>query len=211
MRCTRPGRLIRQAAGHDPGRARVAAALPALPGARTAPLRAHRLSNYARDLHALVTLLRPAAASPTGARSTASTCALFAARSHAGGLAPRSIQRRLSAVRSFFELPAARGRRVALTAQSPRQSGRVRAPKAQQRLPHTLDADQMARLLEIPAGDALAARDHAHHGAAVFLGPAPGGAGRPRIWQPRSQGPTHGAGARQGQQDAHRAGRPQGR
>jgi integrase/recombinase XerC len=37
----------------------------------------------------------------------------------------------------------------------------VRAPKAARRLPHTLDADQMARLLAIPAGDSLTARDRA--------------------------------------------------
>jgi integrase/recombinase XerC len=37
----------------------------------------------------------------------------------------------------------------------------VRAPKAPRRLPHTLDADQMARLLEIPAGGGLTARDRA--------------------------------------------------
>jgi integrase/recombinase XerC len=37
----------------------------------------------------------------------------------------------------------------------------VRAPKAARRLPQTLDADQMARLLELPAGDGLTARDRA--------------------------------------------------
>jgi integrase/recombinase XerC len=37
----------------------------------------------------------------------------------------------------------------------------VRAPKAAKRLPETLDPDQMARLLEIPAGDSLTMRDRA--------------------------------------------------
>src|SRR5262249_26355901 len=37
----------------------------------------------------------------------------------------------------------------------------VRAPKSRRRLPQTLDADQMARLLEIPAEGALGARDRA--------------------------------------------------
>src|SRR5207244_9028308 len=37
----------------------------------------------------------------------------------------------------------------------------VRAPKAARRLPQTLDPDQMARLLEIPPGEALTARDRA--------------------------------------------------
>ena len=90
----------------------------------------------------------------------------FAARSHAAGLAPRSIQRRLSAVRSFFdylirETLAARGS----GRDSPNVRGNpgteIRAPKARRALPNTLDADQMARLLELPAGDALVTRDRA--------------------------------------------------
>jgi integrase/recombinase XerC len=95
----------------------------------------------------------------------------FAARLHAGGLGPRSIQRRLSAVRSFYEFlqreaHALRGaaadeeaRDVARIRSNPGQD--VRAPKAARRLPETLDADQMARLLEIPAGEPFAARDRA--------------------------------------------------
>ena len=93
----------------------------------------------------------------------------FAAHSHAAGLSPRSIQRRLSAVRSFYafllrEAPgeaarATRGRRSARITLNPAQD--VRAPKARRQLPQTLDADQMARLLEIPAGDGLATRDRA--------------------------------------------------
>jgi integrase/recombinase XerC len=116
----------------------------------------------------------------------------FAAHSHAGGLSPRSIQRRLSAVRSFYvfllresQLEAQReaqraghgerrrpgrgGGRGAAPAAASRRAVRirgnpaldVRAPKAPRRLPHTLDADQMARLLQIPAGDRLTARDRA--------------------------------------------------
>jgi integrase/recombinase XerC len=37
----------------------------------------------------------------------------------------------------------------------------VRAPKSRRRLPETLDADQMASLLEIPAGDMFVTRDRA--------------------------------------------------
>src|SRR5439155_571071 len=44
------------------------------------------------------------------------------------------------------------------------------------------------------------------HGAVVFLGPAPGGARGTRCHEPGSQG-SDGAGARQGQEGAHRAGR----
>jgi integrase/recombinase XerC len=37
----------------------------------------------------------------------------------------------------------------------------IQAPKIVRRLPETLDADQMARLLELPSGNALVARDRA--------------------------------------------------
>ena len=50
-------------------------------------------------------------------------------------------------------------REVARIRSNPGQD--VRAPKAARRLPETLDADQMARLLEIPAGEPFAARDRA--------------------------------------------------
>lgn len=78
---------------------------------------------------------------------------LFAARSHAGGLAPRSVQRRLSAVRSFLRFLSREGHIL-------RDAGAdVRAPKAARPLPRTLDVDQMSRLLAIPADTPLAKRD----------------------------------------------------
>jgi integrase/recombinase XerC len=129
-------------------------------------LSAHTDKGYTRDLTALVKFCDRNGIS--GWRGLeVQHVRRFAAHSHAAGLAPRSIQRRLSAVRSFYafllrEAPAetAAGRR-----RSERITGNpahdVRAPKATRRLPHTLDADQMARLLEIPAGGELAARDRA--------------------------------------------------
>jgi len=68
----------------------------------------------------------------------------FAAHSHAAGLAPASIQRRLSAIRSFYLFLQREG----LCAVNPATD--VRAPKRPRRLPRTLDADQMARVLEAP-------------------------------------------------------------
>ncbi|MDW8258962.1 MAG: tyrosine recombinase XerC [Gammaproteobacteria bacterium] len=79
----------------------------------------------------------------------------FAARSHAGGLSPRSIQRRLSAVRTFCEF-LLRERAIAAN-----PAADVRAPKAPKRLPDTLDTDQIVRLIEIPTRDPLALRDRA--------------------------------------------------
>jgi integrase/recombinase XerC len=129
-------------------------------------LSTHTDASYARDLAALVKYCDKNAISDW-ARLDAQKVRTFAAHAHAGGLAPRSIQRRLSAVRSFYqfllrESPAelSRGARSGSRVRLNPAQG-VRAPKSARRLPQTLDADQMARLLEIPAGDALSARDRA--------------------------------------------------
>ena len=79
----------------------------------------------------------------------------FAAAEHASGLGPRSIQRRLSAARTFFGYLAREGAGLGNPAVE------VRAPKAKKRLPATLDADQMARLLAFRVHDTLSARDKA--------------------------------------------------
>ena len=126
----------------------------------------HTDSAYARDLAALVRYCERNGVSDWSALDTQHV-RRFAAHSHAAGLSPRSIQRRLSAVRSFYafllrEAPAesaAPRRRGGRITANPAQD--VRAPKATRRLPHTLDADQMARLLEIRAAAPLATRDRA--------------------------------------------------
>jgi len=79
----------------------------------------------------------------------------YAAHEHQRGIGPRSIQRRLSAVRSFFEYL----QREKHASKNP--ATEVRAPKAAKRLPVTLDADQMAKLLEFRVDDTLSARDKA--------------------------------------------------
>ena len=79
----------------------------------------------------------------------------FAAHEHRDGLGPRSVQRRLSAVRSFCNYLIREG----VLRVNPATD--VRAPKAGKRLPSTLDADRMTRLVELPPDDALARRDRA--------------------------------------------------
>jgi integrase/recombinase XerC len=79
----------------------------------------------------------------------------FAAAEHGKGLGARSIQRRLSAARTFYEFLMREGH----CARNPAQD--VRAPKAGKRLPATLDADQMGRLLSFRVDDSLSARDKA--------------------------------------------------
>jgi integrase/recombinase XerC len=77
----------------------------------------------------------------------------FAAREHRDGLGPRSVQRRLSALRSFFNFLI---REKAIDANP---AADIRAPKAAKRLPKTLDVDQVASLLERRPTDALGKRD----------------------------------------------------
>jgi integrase/recombinase XerC len=79
----------------------------------------------------------------------------YAASEHAGGIAPRSIQRRLSAARSFYQYLMREG------AVKNNPALEVRAPKSKKRLPATLDADQMGRLLNFRVDDSLSARDKA--------------------------------------------------
>jgi integrase/recombinase XerC len=71
------------------------------------------------------------------------------------GLSARSIQRQLSAIRSFFRYLVREGALAANPATS------VTAPRAGKRLPDNLDADRMAKLLEIEGEGPLVDRDRA--------------------------------------------------
>lgn len=68
---------------------------------------------------------------------------------HRQGLASRSIQRFLSAVRSFFRYLIREG----LADNNPAQA--VQAPKGEKRLPSTLDVDQMSGLLDGTSQDTM--------------------------------------------------------
>src|SRR5690242_17197089 len=104
----------------------------------------HTDSNYARDLAALVKYCDKTGLGEWSALDSQHV-RLFAAHSHAQGLSPRSVQRRLSAVRSIYEFlirenqsDVPREKRSGVT----RNPGiDVRAPKAAKRLPETLDPD----------------------------------------------------------------------
>jgi integrase/recombinase XerC len=122
--------------------------------ARERRLSPHTSSNYARDVNALAQYLEHAAISDWQ-RVDSQHVRVFAARSHAGGLSPRSVQRRLSALRGYFNYLVREG----VVSSNP--AVEIRAPKAGRRLPGTLDVDQIAQLLEAPSGDALALRDRA--------------------------------------------------
>jgi integrase/recombinase XerC len=114
----------------------------------------HTDSGYARDLAALVEYCGKCGVADWPALD-GQRVRMFAARSHAAGLGPRSIQRRLSAVRSFCNYLL---REQVLRANP---AAEIRAPKAGKRLPHTLDVDQVAQLLAIKGNDPLTCRDRA--------------------------------------------------
>ena len=122
--------------------------------ARERRLSPHTSSNYARDVVALADYLERGNVTDWK-RVDSQHVRMFAARAHAGGLSPRSVQRRLSAVRGYFNYLVREG----VAASNP--AVEIRAPKAARRLPGTLDVDQIAQLLEAPKGDALAVRDRA--------------------------------------------------
>ena len=114
----------------------------------------HTATNYARDLRALADFMERGNL-PDWGKIDSQHVRVFAARAHAGGLSPRSVQRRLSAVRGFFNYLL----RERIVTSNPALE--IRAPKAAKRLPGTLDVDQLNQLLDIPAEDALAVRDKA--------------------------------------------------
>jgi integrase/recombinase XerC len=79
----------------------------------------------------------------------------FAAVSHAGGLSPRSVQRRLSGARSFMNYLIREGE----LKNNP--GADVSAPRVSRSLPNTLDVDQMAQLLNIEGKEPETVRDRA--------------------------------------------------
>ncbi|MBS0194981.1 MAG: tyrosine recombinase XerC [Proteobacteria bacterium] len=115
---------------------------------------AHTLDGYGRDLAALCDWL---AAQGVAAWSELDGERLraFIADEHRRGLSATSLQRRLSACRSFLTWQVKRG----LLAANP-GSG-IRAPKAPRKLPNVLDADEMTQLVEVPTDDTLGKRDRA--------------------------------------------------
>lgn len=114
----------------------------------------HTLAAYRHDLLALAGFCEARKVQRWSALNNFQVRA-FAAAEHASGMAPRSIQRRLSAVRSFYEYLMREGQAKSNPALE------VRAPKSKKRLPATLDTDQMARLLDFRSSDSLSARDKA--------------------------------------------------
>ena len=79
----------------------------------------------------------------------------FIAHEHRRGLAPKSLQRRLSACRSLYRWLLKQGRIAALPTEG------VRAPKAPRKLPQVLDVDEAVQLVEVATDAPLGLRDRA--------------------------------------------------
>ncbi len=117
-------------------------------------LSAHTVAAYRRDLEALLEFLAREGIDDLAAVDSYHV-RRFAAECHRRGLGPRSIARRLSAVRTFYASLLRAGRAKTNPAVH------VQAPKPSRRLPATLDADQMASLLAPEPESALEIRDAA--------------------------------------------------
>lgn len=114
----------------------------------------HTQTNYRRDLIALVAFC-DASGIDRWTDLLPKQLQLFASQSHRRGLSPRSIARRLSAARSFFDYLIREGDLRA------NPGSDVRAPKKGKRLPGTVDVDRMSALLNITGDDPLTRRDAA--------------------------------------------------
>ena len=110
--------------------------------------------NYRRDLEAL-RAYRERCGIDGWAGLDSEHFRAFSAMSFRKGLSPRSIQRRLSACRTFFRYLM----REKHVTRNPATD--VAAPKSSKRLPGNLDADRMARLLDLPGEGPLVDRDRA--------------------------------------------------
>lgn len=111
----------------------------------------HTLNNYQRELQRLSLLC-----DGTGPDDVdAALIRRLAGRLHAGGLAPRSVARALSAWRGFFRW------RVRHRGAAHNPVLGVRAPRAPRGLPKNLGPDAMAALLDVRADDLFELRDHA--------------------------------------------------
>lgn len=94
----------------------------------------------------------------------------FAAAEHRVGASPRTIQRRLSAIRSFYnyllrerasQIDSESGIELNLSGIKLNPAIDVQAPKAKKRLPATIDTDLMGRLLSFRTDEEISVRDKA--------------------------------------------------
>ncbi len=115
---------------------------------------AHTLSNYRRDLNRLQAYCVQQQVEHWAALTVPQVRA-YIAQLHRAGLEGKSIQRMLSAARSFYRFL----QRERVLTGNPFIG--IRAPKSAKRLPATLSVDQTTRIVAIPTNDAISLRDRA--------------------------------------------------
>ena len=114
----------------------------------------HTLDAYRRDLAVLAEWAGKQGVADLSGLQSAQLRA-FVAAEHRRGLSPKSLQRRLSACRSFYQWLLKHG----CIAVNP--AAAIRAPKAPRKLPQLLDADEASHLVEVPTDVPLGLRDRA--------------------------------------------------
>jgi integrase/recombinase XerC len=114
----------------------------------------HTLDAYRRDLDALAAWAMEQGIDDAAGLHIEQLRA-FIASEHRRGLSPKSLQRRLSACRSFYLWLLKHGRIAASPAAG------LRAPKAPRKLPQVLDVDEAVQLVELPTDAPLGLRDRA--------------------------------------------------
>jgi integrase/recombinase XerC len=114
----------------------------------------HTISNYQRDINSLADCLKKyGITNPDDAKE--SDIRGWVSQLHRSGLAGSSIQRSLSAARSFFNHLG----RMSGKPRNPAAS--VQAPRKPRQLPKTLDADQIDQYLKFDGNSETALRDRA--------------------------------------------------
>lgn len=116
----------------------------------------HTIDAYRRDLDKLIQFCRqPERSVRAWPDLSTQQVRVFVAALHRRGLSAKSLQRTLSSIRSFYKYLS---RELRVT-QSP--AGGVSAPKGERKLPASLDADEVNRLLDMRGKDWYTCRDRA--------------------------------------------------
>ncbi len=112
----------------------------------------HTLSAYQRDLSGFCKFLQQRQVDQFGAVKPA-LVRQFITQRHAEGLASKSLQRLLSSIRGLYRFLLREG----LVRSNPARD--IPTPRAEKRLPKTLEIEQVEQLLSLTASDPLAIRD----------------------------------------------------
>lgn len=114
----------------------------------------HTLKNYQRDLQQLCRFCEHRAVTDW-TELDENHIRQYVSQRHRQGLSGKSLQRELSAFRTFFRFLLSEGQLQFNPAAD------VQAPKSKRKLPNTLDVDKAKRLVEIKGDDPLTIRDRA--------------------------------------------------